>query len=126
MELLNWFTIGRLGLLYDLMGAFILLWGFVSQGKSEFIEADSFYRDGEVVKSITTKWDSVIGLIFISVGFSAQLASTEPSWVAAFSSCGCCAVVGLTILIVIGGSYLLLRKMLFARYIVYINKGSVE
>ncbi|PTR07104.1 hypothetical protein C8R32_10860 [Nitrosospira sp. Nsp5] len=124
MQALDWFTIGRVGLLYDLFGALILVWGYMLQGKKEFQEAIAFPGPDVPIQPVTTKFDSIVGLTFIMLGFSGQLAGTDSDAEAVFSSCRGCAISALIVLIVGGGSYLLFRKILFAHYIAYINKGG--
>ncbi len=65
MHSFDWFTIGRIGLLYDLTGALILVWGYVLQGKTEFQQATAFFGPHEPIQPVTTKFDSIVGLTFI-------------------------------------------------------------
>jgi len=123
MNSLDWYTLGRVGLLYDFFGALILVWGYVLQGKKEFEEAVSHYGPDVPLAPVTSKFDSIVGFGFIGLGFLAQLAGTDDCASAAFSSCRGCAISALIVLIMGGGSYLLFRKILFARYILYINKS---
>lgn len=126
MSSLDWYTISRVGLLYDLVGAFILGWGYVLQGKKEFKEAISFYGPDVPFAPVASKIDAIVGLSFIVLGFFGQLAGTDSYAEAAFSSCRGCVLGALIVLVVGGGSYLLFRNLLFARYILYLNKSEYK
>lgn len=122
MQSLDWFTIGRVALLYDLVGAFILAWGYVLQGKKDFKAAVSFYGPSTPLVPVATKFDSIVGLSFIALGFLGQPAGTDSDTVAEFSSCRVYPISTLIVLVVGGGGYLLFRKVLFSLYIVHLNK----
>ncbi|WON74201.1 hypothetical protein [Nitrosospira sp. Is2] len=124
MQSLDWFTIGRVGLLYDLIGALILVWGYTRQGKKEFQEAIAFGGPEVPIQAVTTKCDSITGLTFIILGFSGQLAGTDSCAIAIFSSCRWCAITALAVLLMGGGGYLLFRKAVFARYLLHLKKSE--
>jgi hypothetical protein len=124
MQLLDWFTIGRVGLLYDLFGALILVWGYTRQGKKEFQEAIAFGGPDEPIQAVTIKCDSIVGLTFIMLGFSGQLAGTDSCATAIFSSCRWCVITALTILMIGGGGYLLFRKTVFALYLLHLKRSE--
>jgi hypothetical protein len=124
MQMLDWFTIGRIGLLYDLFGALILVWGYARQGKKEFQDAVAFFGPNEPIQAVATKCDSIVGLAFIMLGFLGQLAGTDSCVTAIFSSCHWCAITTLTILMIGGGGYLLLRKSIFGLYLLRLKKSE--
>jgi hypothetical protein len=126
MSLLDWLTLARIGLLYDLVGAIILVWGFISQGKQEFQEEVSFFGPNEPKTAVSTKLDSVVGLSFILGGFLAQLIGSDDDVAAVFSSCPGGAIFALTVLLVGGGGYLVLRKFLFSHYLLYIKDKTTH
>jgi len=121
---LDWYTIGRVGLLYDLFGALILGWGYVLQGKKEFKEAVSFYGPDVPLAPVASKFDAIVGLSFIGLGFLGQLAGTDNCVTAIFSSCRWCAIAALTILMIGGGGYLLFRKTVFTLYLLHLKKDE--
>jgi hypothetical protein len=126
MSSLEWYTIGRVGLLYDLFGALILVWGFVLQGKKEFEEAVAFYGTDEPLTPIATKIDSIVGLSFIVLGFLGQLAGTDSYAAAVFSSYRGCVIFALIFLIGGGIGYLIFRKAVFAGYLLRIKNRDNE
>ena len=126
MQSLDWFTIGRVALLYDLVGALILGWGYVLQGKKEFKAAVSFYGPSTPLVPVAIKFDSIVGLSFIAIGFIGQLAATDNDAAAEFSSCSGYPVSALIVLVVGGGTYLLFRKVLFAFYILHLDKEKAN
>ncbi|SEG17413.1 hypothetical protein SAMN05216403_14121 [Nitrosospira multiformis ATCC 25196] len=83
---LDWFTLARVALLYDLLGALILVWGFASQGEQEYSEADAFYKEDDLKKVVATKVDSIVGLSFIVMGFFGQLVGSDNAVSTAFLS----------------------------------------
>ena len=120
--LVDWFTLSRIGLLYDLFGALILVWGYVFQGKKEFLEAISHYGPDEPLVAILTKLDSIMGLSLIVVGFLAQLLATIQSTSTAFSSCCTCIIFELIFLVSASVTYLVFRKVASRYYWRHLNK----
>lgn len=116
MELIDWFNLSRVGLLYDAVGAFILAWGYITQGKKEFEAEVAFYGPNEPTITIATKFDSIVGLTLIIMGFIAQLIGSDPVIATVFSSCAGYALISITGLFVGGSGYLALRKSLFKYY----------
>jgi len=103
---MTWWSLGRLGLVYDIAGVVALAWGFLIIGPREFAAANLFYRERTNVLSLAFgKFDAWFGVTLIVIGFLGQLLGSDTTIDNAFQSLGIVApsvaLVALTIAVVL-------------------------
>ena len=76
----GWFSLVRIGLLYDIFGALVLVFTHVIVGSKRIREATLFWRDQIRIRNmIFTQMDTIFGLILICIGFILQILGQD-SW----------------------------------------------
>jgi hypothetical protein len=124
---MEWLTLPRLGLLFDIAGAFILVVSYVAAGRAAFLDATTFYREkAEIRKIISAKCDSAVGLALIVAGFLGQLIGSDTRLSAKFEECGWCRSTTLAILIGMSVGYLAIRPWLFQRYFSWLTNENEQ
>jgi hypothetical protein len=99
---MEWFNLPRVGLLYDVVGAVILVYGHLTSGRTEFAEADLFWGSDVKIKGIiTAKIDSIVGVSFLCLGFLWQLVGTDSALSHSFTSCFACVALVLGFMITV-------------------------
>lgn len=114
---MEWLTLPRIGLLFDITGALILVYSHLTSGRSAFAEADLFWGANVKMKAIATaKVDSVVGVALICVGFLGQLLGSDTSMANAFASSSVAVPAALALLVVLSLAYLVFRARLTVWY----------
>lgn len=110
---MEWFTLARVGLLYDIAGAFIFVVGYIAAGRVAYLEANLFYRDEpETKKIIAAKWDSWVGLALLVLGFVGQLIGSDTRLSAWFDQSETWRTASLIALLGVTAGYLAIRPRL--------------
>ena len=110
---MEWLTLSRVGLLYDIVGVLILGYGALSSGKTEFSEVNLQWGVDVKTKAIVTaKLDSIVGITLLCIGFICQLLATDPRIVDAFSSRTVYGFIGFAVPFLATAAYLAFRPRL--------------
>lgn len=83
----GWFTLVRIGLLYDIVGALVLVFTHLIVGSHKIRTAKKFYRDKINISSMVfTQMDTLYGLLLLCTGFIFQILGQDNQMVVQFSN----------------------------------------
>lgn len=114
---LAWFTLSRIGLIYDIAGAIILVSSNLRSGKKELKEAELFSRDKiNIRKIVFEKIDTVFAIFIIALGFLGQLVGSDHAISQRFNSSCTGPITSLVILSVFIAAFFIFRIKLGRMY----------
>jgi len=76
--IIKWFNLNRIGLIYDIIGAFLVVYSQVRIGSRDIKEADLVWRDEINRRNLKlAKHDSISGFSLLLIGFLLQLLGSD-------------------------------------------------
>ena len=115
---IKWFNLNRIGLIYDIIGAFLIVYSQLRIGSRDIREADLFWSDKINERNLKlAKNDSIFGFSLILIGFLLQLLGSDQFIANQFYCLGILGpIASAALLIVVNILYSVKRTRIFSEF----------
>lgn len=116
--ILEWLRLNRIGLIYDIVGAFLVVYSQLIIGARDIKEADLFWRDKINRRNLKlAKYDSIFGFSILLIGFLLQLLGSDQFIAKQFYCLGILGPIASAALLIIAIIlYCVMRTRIFSEY----------